>query len=58
MDKLLKLLAQHHLLWLQRATMNPELHMALAAGPDCMEPEHYKLLEEEAKAIMEALGKR
>lgn len=57
-EKLVRLLKQQHLLWIQRATMNHELHAALVMDPDCLEPEHLALLEEDAQAVLDLiLGK-
>jgi hypothetical protein len=57
-EKLVRLLKQQHLLWVQRATMDPELHAALVLEPDCLKPEHLQLLEEDAQAVLDLiLGK-
>ena len=57
-DKLIPLLKQQHLLWVQRATMDPELHAALVLDPACLKPAHLRLLEDDAQAVLDLiLGK-
>lgn len=55
---LMELLKRQHLLWVQRATLNPELHAALVLRLECLQPEHLHLLQEDADEIAALMKKR
>ena len=57
-EKLMELLRQQHLLWVQRASTDPELHMTLVLNVDCLPRTQCKLLEDDAQAVLDLiLGK-
>jgi hypothetical protein len=56
-EKLMDLLKKQHLSWIQRATMNPELHMLLVSKLRCMSPEYRKLLALDVRDFLNILEK-
>lgn len=54
----MELLRQQHLLWVQRSSADPELHMTLVLNVDCLPKAQLKLLEDDAQAVLDLiLGK-
>lgn len=54
-QQLMHLLKNQHLLWIQRATIDPELHATLTLELVCQRPRHLRILEEDANDILNLL---